>query len=403
LSEQRLTRHELAVAVPAPPELISQLIEYGMLRPDDRDTFARTDVQRVRAVQAMCSPGIPLEDLVPAFRAGLFTLEPIELLFPQPALSTEQTYAELAAELGMDYAGLSRLLIGAGLPGRRPEDLVRGDDADLLRDIVEAGAMFGGGELTGRFARIYGDAARRAAEGGMALFNEGDQSRSQHREALRDPAQRQEMNERGGQLMRLSEELLARMYRRHLEHALSRVWAGAAEAWLDEMGIRAAGDRPPAVAFVDLAGYTSTTEAAGDTIAARLAATLAELSELAAAEAGGRVVKLLGDGAMLYFEEPTTAAYGTLRLVERIGRSQLPPARGGVHVGHVIERDNDYFGRTVNLAARIAGQAEPGQVLTSAQFAELGDPHVRFRPVGERQLKGIGALALYEAYAEAPE
>lgn len=376
---------------------VDQLIAHSLLKPGLDGLFGATDIQRVRAVMAMLSPGLTLDELLPVFRAGYITLEPIEMLFPQPAPASSQTFAALAGELGLTFEQLIRLVIAMGAPVPRAEDLVREDDAQLLRDVVLAGSLFGGGDLTLRAARILGDSARRAADAGLALFEEGGPMRSaEHREAMWDPKLRHEMNERGGRLMRLSEQLLAAMYRRHLEHALLRLWASAAERFLDEMGLRPAPETLPGLAFVDLAGFTALTESAGDAAAARLATQLGELAEQATARHSGRVVKLLGDGAMLYFDGPLDAARGALELVGAVDRLDLPPARGGAHAGPVIERDGDFFGRTVNTAARITALAEPGHVLVSAELAGAQAADLRFAPLGEREMKGVGRVALYE-------
>jgi adenylate cyclase len=71
-------------------------------------------------------------------------------------------------------------------------------------------------------------------------------------------------------------------------------------------------------------------------------------------------------------------------------RPQRPPAHVGLHAGPVVFQDGDYFGRTVNLAARIAGHAGPGQVLVSDQVvAECPDGRVAFEPIGPVPLKGV--------------
>jgi adenylate cyclase len=393
---RRLTVEQLATAAPAELSEVVELVGAGMLKPGGDGLFARTDIQRVRAVKAMLSPGISLEQLRPAFEAGYFTLQPIEMLLPRVASATSQTFAGLADELGVSGDHLVRIAIAAGFPAPRPEDLIREDDATLLGDLLRVGSMFGGPHLAARAARILGETTRRAADAGLALFEEGDQMRSiDHGLAMRDPQLRDEMNARGGRLMQLSEDLLARMYRRHLEHSLMRLWADSAERFLDELGIRPASDVPPGFAFVDLAGFSALTEAAGDAAATELASHLGELAERAAARHDGRVVKLLGDGAMLYFERPPDAARGALELVDEIDRSNLPPARGGTHAGPAIWRDGDFFGRTINICARTAAQASPCQVLASEEVAKGDAADLRFEPIGEREMKGIGTMALY--------
>jgi adenylate cyclase len=69
----------------------------------------------------------------------------------------------------------------------------------------------------------------------------------------------------------------------------------------------------------------------------------------------------------------------------------LPPARAGIAAGPTIERDGDHFGRTVNLAARIADYARPREVVVSAEVAELAGTSASFREIGPVMLKGMDA------------
>ena len=71
-------------------------------------------------------------------------------------------------------------------------------------------------------------------------------------------------------------------------------------------------------------------------------------------------MKWLGDGVMFYFREPRDAVLAAVEMVEVVGSQGLPPAHVGIHVGPVVFQEGDYFGRTVNLASRIAEYARPG-------------------------------------------
>jgi adenylate cyclase len=76
--------------------------------------------------------------------------------------------------------------------------------------------------------------------------------------------------------------------------------------------------------------------------------------------------------------------------VAQLPAAGLPPAHVGVAAGPVVIQGGDYFGRTVNLAARIAGRAGAGQVLVSAGVAEAPPPEgVRYVALGQRRLKGF--------------
>lgn len=101
----------------------------------------------------------------------------------------------------------------------------------------------------------------------------------------------------------------------------------------------------------------------GDDVAAAAATKLAEVADAGARASGGRVVKLLGDGVLLRFDSAVAAIGAVLALVAEVPRAGLPAAHAGVAAGRVVVRDGDVFGRTVNLASRVAAHAGPGQVV----------------------------------------
>jgi adenylate cyclase len=168
---------------------------------------------------------------------------------------------------------------------------------------------------------------------------------------------------------------------------------------LERAGLYRRLERPPAVCFLDLTGYTRLTEERGDAAAADLAARLADLVRRSALEHDGTPVKWLGDGVMCFFREPADAVLAALAMVEVVGRHGLPPAHVGIHAGPVVFQEGDYFGRTVNLAARIAEYARPGEVVVSQEVVDAahGGP-VTFTEIGLVELKGVpGTLRLHTA------
>jgi adenylate cyclase len=103
---------------------------------------------------------------------------------------------------------------------------------------------------------------------------------------------------------------------------------------------------------------------------------------------------------MFHFPEPAQSVRCGLELVDRIPQAGLPLARVGLHSGPVVFQDGDYFGRTVNIAARITDYARPGEVLVSDQVVADADPleAVHFAPVGPVSLKGLSTpITLYTA------
>lgn len=146
------------------------------------------------------------------------------------------------------------------------------------------------------------------------------------------------------------------------------------------------------VAFVDLAGFTALTEAMGDSAAVSLLERFTALTR-ESMRAGDELVKEIGDAVMLASASPQQG----LTLVEGLfgacfAEPDFPLPRAGLHHGPVVERGADYFGATVNLAARIAGQAHGGQVLASAPVAEAAREHgldvVDLGQFGLRNLSG---------------
>jgi adenylate cyclase len=93
---------------------------------------------------------------------------------------------------------------------------------------------------------------------------------------------------------------------------------------------------------------------------------------------------------MVHFRESAGAVRSALGMVAALPESGLPPAHVGVAAGPVVVQGGDYFGRTVNLAARLAARAGPGQVLVSDRVAASAAPAgVRFVAVGRLRFAGI--------------
>jgi class 3 adenylate cyclase len=146
---------------------------------------------------------------------------------------------------------------------------------------------------------------------------------------------------------------------------------------------------PPAIVFVDFSGFTGFTRERGDESAAVTAASLQRHADVTATRHGGRLVKLLGDGAMLHLTDPTDGLDAALDLMQTMSGEGAPSPHAGVHAGPIIERDLDVFGQTVNLASRIADVAGPGEVLATEAVANAArDKGFRFERIQDAKLKG---------------
>jgi adenylate cyclase len=181
------------------------------------------------------------------------------------------------------------------------------------------------------------------------------------------------------------------IYHAHQEHTWTEVLTEVVESALERAGLREKMKVTPAICFVDISGFTDLTEQRGDEAAADLASLMAPLVRRTAERHGGKVVKYLGDGVMLYFGHVEDAVSATLETVEVVADAGLPPAHAGIDTGPVVFQGGDYFGRTVNLAARIMERAQPGQVLVTDGVAESVDrERFALAPIGPVTLKGVG-------------
>lgn len=238
--------------------------------------------------------------------------------------------------------------------------------------------------------RYVGEATRRIAEGQVQFF------RARVIEPLvASGMPMDEVIERaipvGGLLQPNAKALVAWLHARHFENAIVQNLITMMETAMQQMGVKpATHPSPPAIAFVDLSGFTSETERGGDQEGARLAVALGEIVHHAATTGGGRVVKLIGDGAMLHFGRPADAVRATADIIRRVDQADIPPARTGIHAGDVIARDGDFFGRTVNIAARIQDHARPRDILVSDEVLSACEGQgLTFEALGPISLKGI--------------
>ncbi len=124
--------------------------------------------------------------------------------------------------------------------------------------------------------------------------------------------------------------------------------------------------------FADIAGFTALTEAHGDEAAIELVGAFCGAVDSQLREVTGERVKTIGDAVMLRIPEPAEAIRLALWITHDAMRDHGSPAvRVGLHHGQAIEQDGDYFGASVNLAARVSSAAAGGEVLVTGRTAAL--------------------------------
>ena len=153
----------------------------------------------------------------------------------------------------------------------------------------------------------------------------------------------------------------------------------ALQGWeaLSEAQGRGRGDRPLAIVFTDLVEFSDWALRAGDDEALELLRQVGRAVEPAVAEHGGEVVKRLGDGVMAVFDDAGSALAAVGVACERLREIAVggyePLLRAGVHWGRPRRIGGDYLGVDVNVAARLAQEAGPGEVLISGAVHDRCD------------------------------
>jgi adenylate cyclase len=153
--------------------------------------------------------------------------------------------------------------------------------------------------------------------------------------------------------------------------------------------------------FADLAGFTALTEAHGDERAADVVAAFCEAVEGLLERYRAEQVKTIGDAVMMRTMDAAAAVRLGLCVVNDIGgRHEFPVIRVGMHSGSAVERAGDWFGATVNVAARVSGAASGGEVLLTDATRELAEnlDGVVLHARGVQTFKNVKSpVALYSA------
>jgi class 3 adenylate cyclase len=372
------------------PDHVQRLVELGIVAPEADGSFRPTGVLRVRLADALEQSGISLEDLSQLISSGRLSFSFLDLLFPRPAVYSDRTYGQLTAERGLPLEMIEAIHEAIGLPTPSPDEWVREDDAAMFPIAQLALGLGLEAPMIGRILRVYGENLRRIAQAEPDFYHTYVEL-PLLRSGMSEMQMRELATEMSAQLIPVIQQLIQWIYWRHFEHYTMEHIVEHVEAAMEEAGIERKREvKPPAIAFLDLTGYTRLTEERGDEAAAELASSLAGLVQREAQRRGGRPVKWLGDGVMFHFPDPGQAVLCGMEMVERAPASGLPQAHVGVNAGPVVFRDGDYFGRTVNVASRIASRAGPSEVLVSQDVVEMASADgIAFVEVGPVELKGV--------------
>jgi adenylate cyclase len=337
---------------------------------------------RLGLLEDLAEDGVPLEELKRAVEEDRLVLLPVERVFEE---GTERyTAQEIAACAGLEHDFLVRLMRALGAPIPAGEERVYGE-ADLeaakrAKLFLDAGLPEDGVLDTSRII-------------GISMANLADANRDLVGEVFTEPGvDERELAQRyaaAAQTMSpLLGETLLHAYRIHLREAIRQ--AVISEAELAEG--RLSGSDEVTIAFADLVGFTSLGESLEIEQIGELTGRLFTLAS-EAARPPVRLVKMIGDAAMFSSREAVPLLDSVLGLVDAAGNEELPSLRAGVAHGQALSRGGDWYGRPVNLAARITGFARPDTVVVAQDVmdaVESADENdFRFSYAGKRRFKGI--------------
>ena len=382
-----LTKTELAHEADVGPAEVDELVAAGILRPDPNGDFVAFDVPRCRLAHAMREGGITPDDLRWAIDTKRLPIDRVAEMSAPPSRS-DHTFGELVAALGDRGQQLPSIYAAFGIAVPPLEAAIPVDEEQLLRRFFDFWAMVEDTpEVPLRAAHIAGDGVRRISAATLDLFDEhGGSPPDRLRRGLSDD----ESMRPSFLLPTLQRDLLEWLKERHTEHEVFERIVGFMERSLADAGrAQPRSVDLPAVAFVDLTGYTELTVASGDERAAEFATKLHVVAGRVVADHGGRVVKQLGDGVLIRFRSGGEAIAGVRELARAIVDAGLPAAHAGIAVGRFVVRDGDVYGSVVNLASRIAALAQAGEVLLPSDDAKVLLPAADWEDAGEAALKGI--------------
>jgi adenylate cyclase len=372
---------EFARELDVAPATLRRWVKDGLVPlPDGEWTPAAQ--AHARLVARLRARGHTLEAIRQASDSGRLAYGFLEDLFPAPAET--YTFEEAAEEAGLEPALVERIwtAIGFASPSR---DEVSAEDLRLLRYV--AAALQAGFPLVAflQLVRVYGQALARIADAEVRLFH-----LYVHEPLIHDGVPNLEMAEEmeglARELLPLASPIMDHVHQRFLQHFLDQDVVGHMELEVEAGGELDLGRVRVAIAFADLAGYTRLTEEAGEDEAVDIIERFVEGVQDTLPD-DARVIKTIGDEVMIVGSD--AAALLDWAVGFQALQAERPLPRIGIHQGLTLYRDGDYYGRAVNLAARVGARAAGGEVLVTRPLVDAGGEHLEFERIGAVKLKGF--------------
>jgi adenylate cyclase len=345
---------------------------------------------RRELLEQLAADGVPLEDLRRAIDEDRLALLPVERVLASdgPRYSAEEVAERAGIELDFllrQWQALGMPIPDQGEPVFGEEDVRAARRMATIREFLPDEALL-------ESARVLGVAMSQfaAANRGLiadALMHAGDTERDV---GLR-------LAEAARRLAPQVGETLEWAFNVHLREQVRNDVIGRAE-----LRQGTPGTQEITAGFADIVGFTSLGEELPPEELGRVTGRLGTLAA-AVVRPPVRLVKLVGDAAMLVSTDGERAVDAALALVEAAADQgdEFPMMRAGLARGLAIARGGDWYGRPVNLASRITAVARPGSVLVSAEAREAAGDRFRYSFAGPRRLRGVhGRVDLFRVRRE---
>jgi adenylate cyclase len=362
------------------PATLRRWTRQGLI-PQYNGVWTPAALGHARIVARMRERGHSLGDIRQATEEGRLAFGLIEELFP--AADGDYTLQHAARETGLEPALIERVLRTLGWSPAQAES-VSADEVQLLRYV--AAVLAAGLPLVAmlQLVRVYGQAMAQVADAEVRLFH-----LYVHEPLMRSGGSGLEMAD---QMLSLSRELLPlaspvmdHVHQHYLQQFVEQDVVGHMES---DLGGDASdlGRMRVAIAFADLAGYTRLTEEEGELQAVDAVERFIEAVEITLPDEA-RVIKTIGDEVMIVGSDPAALTDWAVGFQRLQSGGHLP--RVGIHYGDALYRDGDYYGRDVNIAARVAARSAGGEVLVTRPVVEHAGSHLEFERIAEVRLKGF--------------
>jgi len=379
MADERISLSEASRRSGVPASTLKRWAEEKVL-PVRRGRWTVAAAAQARVVARMRERGHSLEDLKRAGREGRLAFGFVEELFPVP--EEQVTVDQVARETGLEPELIERILVILGTPVGRERKLDP-DDVKALRHCARV--LAAGFPLVAflQLVRVYVQSLRRIADAEVRLFH-----LYVHEPLIRDAVPEleiaEEMGELAADMLPLAAPLTEYLHTRYLRYFMEQDVVGHMETDLDAP---VSDQVPMTLCFIDLTGFTRYTEEEGDFQALDVVERFVETVE-ATLPPDATLVKTIGDEVMVVSPDPSSLTEWAVGLLDRF--PQRPRPRVGIHRANTVYRDGDYFGTHVNLAHRVVGRAQAGEVLvTDAVTGSLEERGLACEPIGEVRLKGF--------------